>query len=112
VEDKPGYDSRFDGLYRRREHPRDHVIGEGCCGSGGWSHHNEVYAQADSERRGKIMKLLSGAPAREGYSISEVADLSKEPISTVRDELKSMRANGIVDSEPLGKAKLYRLRKK
>ena len=60
----------------------------------------------------RILKLLENPPKFEGYSIEQLADKLAQPWSSVKWHLSLMEARHEVQHLPVGRAKIYSLRKR
>lgn len=61
---------------------------------------------------GIIEKALVNAPKIEGYTVKELADITRTPWPTTRWHLELLEARGIVQYHQVGRAKVYSLRRK
>lgn len=59
-----------------------------------------------------IQEALKNAPKIEGYTIKQLAEITGTPWPTTRWHLELLEARGVVEHFKLGKAKIYRLKKK
>jgi predicted ArsR family transcriptional regulator len=58
-----------------------------------------------------IEKALENAPTLKGFTIKQVAEVTKTPWPTARWHLELLEARGVVDHVDIGRAKLYYLKK-
>jgi len=59
-----------------------------------------------------LQEALETAPSIEGYTIRQLSEVINSPWSTTRWHLERLEARGIVEPYELGRAKIYRLKKR
>lgn len=55
---------------------------------------------------------LKTAPVIQGYTIKQLSELTGHPWATTRWHLELLESKGVVEHQELGRAKLYRLKKR
>jgi len=77
------------------------------------SYASEVKPMGSKKDASKLIrKALTNAPKIEGYTIQQLAKKTGIPWPTTRWHLELLEARGVVGHCPVGRAKVYALRKK
>ena len=59
-----------------------------------------------------IQEALENAPTIHGYTIKQLSEITGIPWTTTRWHLERLEARGIVEPYKLGRAKIYRLKRR
>ncbi len=59
-----------------------------------------------------LQEALENAPVIQGYTIKQLSEITGIPWTTTRWHLERLEAKGLVESYEIGRAKIYRLKKR
>ncbi len=59
-----------------------------------------------------LQEALNNAPTIQGYTIKQLSEITGIPWTTTRWHLERLEAKGLVEPYEIGRAKIYRLKKR